>query len=264
MTTPASACASTARFIACHSVLQLDSRHPLAQKALLDPQIMHRLVMSGFYGWTERTEKDPRALMGVLDTWTLDLRTSQLVIVVQSRVQPDWSQIPRAAFAQDVTVLPIDLTIKAGATYAFRTVVNPVRERDAIRDTPQGPQQIHTRLADTTPRYVREWFAERLQPAGTTPVNERGVRRIGADGDPQAMTVKILPKLTFHERHKGKKLGRAEIKGSLTVTDPQTFARSLADGIGRARAYSSGLLLIRETATKDYEHRAGETNSAPA
>lgn len=251
MTTHTSAPAGTARFIACHSVLNLDSRHPLAQKALLDPQIMHRLVMSGFYGWTERTEKDPRALMGVLDTWTLDLRTSRLVIVVQSRVQPDWSRIPHAAFAQNVTVLPIDLTITAGTTYAFRTVVNPVRERDAIKETPQGPQQIHTRLADTTPRHVREWFAERLQGPGATSVSERGVRRIGADGAPQAMTVKILPKLTFNDRHKGKKLGRAEIKGSLTVTDPQNFARSLADGIGRARAYSSGLLLVREVTASD-------------
>lgn len=32
-----------ARFVACHSVLHLDARHVLAQKAILDPHIMHRL-----------------------------------------------------------------------------------------------------------------------------------------------------------------------------------------------------------------------------
>jgi CRISPR system Cascade subunit CasE len=207
---------------------------------------MHRLVMSGFYGWTEPTEKDPRALMGILDTWRLDLRESQLVIVIQSRVQPDWSRIPRGALTQNVTTLHVDLRIALGANYTFRTVVNPVRERDAVKDTPNGPQRIHTRLADTTPKHVREWFAERLQPLDTPEIGERGVRRIGADGNPDKMTVKMLPKLAFNDRHKGKKLGRAEIAGSLTVTNPETFVQSLANGIGRSRAYSSGLLLIRE------------------
>ena len=58
------------------------------------------------------------------------------------------------------------------------------------------------------------------------------------------MSVQILPKLSFNDDHKGKKLGRAELKGVLTVTDPSAFNHTLEAGLGRARAYSSGLLLI--------------------
>jgi len=246
-TTPGTAAASAAdaRFVACHSIIQLDSRHPLAQKAVLDPQIMHRLVMSGFYGWTDPTEKDPRALMGILNTWTLDLRESRLVVVVQSRVQPDWSRIPRAALADRIETMHIDMAIKVGATYSFRVVVNPARDRDVIRDTPEGSKIVHARYADTTPHHVREWFAARLQPVGEPPVSEKGIRRIGADGKADAMLVKVLPKLSLTSKHSNARLGRAEIKGVLEVTDARVFSQCLSDGLGRAKAYSSGLLLIR-------------------
>lgn len=43
----------------------------------------------------------------------------------------------------------------------------------------------------------------------------------------------------------GLAITRAEVKGRLTVTDPATLATALTDGIGRARAYGCGLLLIR-------------------
>ncbi|WP_317620882.1 type I-E CRISPR-associated protein Cas6/Cse3/CasE [Streptomyces sp. CBMA123] len=40
----------------------------------------------------------------------------------------------------------------------------------------------------------------------------------------------------------------AEIKGTLTVTDPHAFTGTIATGVGRARSYSAGLLLVRPTA----------------
>ena len=144
VTAPTTA-SQSARFVTSHSVLSLDARHPLVQKALLDPQIMHRLVMSGFYGWVQPTEKDPRALLGILSTWSLDLRENRLVLVVQSRVQADWSRIPGAALRGEIATLPVDMPIALGATFTFRTIVNPVRERDVVKDTapraPAGPRQ---------------------------------------------------------------------------------------------------------------------------
>ncbi|MBH1935821.1 type I-E CRISPR-associated protein Cas6/Cse3/CasE [Streptomyces sp. AV19] len=41
-----------------------------------------------------------------------------------------------------------------------------------------------------------------------------------------------------------------EIRGTLTVTDPMTFANTLATGIGRGRAYSTGLILVRDASTR--------------
>ncbi|MFD7719250.1 type I-E CRISPR-associated protein Cas6/Cse3/CasE [Streptomyces sp. NPDC059814] len=39
----------------------------------------------------------------------------------------------------------------------------------------------------------------------------------------------------------GSCLARAEIKGTLTLTDPRTFVTALTQGVGHARAYSCGL-----------------------
>jgi CRISPR system Cascade subunit CasE len=234
-----------ARFIACHSILSLDTHHPLGKRALLDPQVMHRTVMSGFYGWTEPGSRDHRAQMGVLSLWTLDLRNRTLLLVVQSQVQPDWSSIPSGALTDGIVTLPVDMPIRAGDEFTFRTVVNPTRDREIWKDTPQGRERARLRLADTTPRHARAWFAERLQPPGADPVGRAGIRRIGATGDPETMAVRILPKLTFGTTHHGARLGQAELRGTLTVTDPAAFARALTEGIGRGRAYSSGLLLVR-------------------
>ncbi|MEU3567813.1 type I-E CRISPR-associated protein Cas6/Cse3/CasE [Kitasatospora sp. NPDC036755] len=236
----------TSRFVACHSVLHLDATHTLAQKAILDPHVMHRLVMSGFYGWTEPGETDPRAQMGILNTWTLDLKNNSLVVIVQSRVQPDWSSIPRAALADRIALLQVDTTVRTGATYGFRIVVNPTRDRQTRAD---DGSLVRKRLSDTSPRHVKDWIAARLQPTGADRTGPGGVRRIGADGDPATMAIRVLPKLGLSAKHPGTRIGRAEIKGTLTVTDPPAFADALTTGIGRARSYSAGLLLIRPTAS---------------
>ncbi|MFF8769888.1 type I-E CRISPR-associated protein Cas6/Cse3/CasE [Kitasatospora sp. NPDC015120] len=38
---------------------------------------------------------------------------------------------------------------------------------------------------------------------------------------------------------------RAEVRGSLTVTDPEVLVRTLSQGLGHGRAYSCGLVLTR-------------------
>ncbi|WKX72145.1 type I-E CRISPR-associated protein Cas6/Cse3/CasE [Streptomyces sp. XD-27] len=226
-------------------MLDLDARHPLAQRAVVDPRLMHRTVMSGFYGWAEPDGPDPRAQMGILTAWALDPRTNTVRVVVQSRVQPDWTSLPSRALAREATLLPVDMRVHRGDVLSFRTVVSPVRDRELWQDTPQGRRPTRLRVADTTARYAREWFAERLQPACGAPVGRDGVRRIGATGDPLAMTVRMLPKLTLGDCHRGRALARAEIRGTLTVTDPAAFTHALEAGIGPGRAYGAGLLLVR-------------------
>ncbi|GAA1501071.1 hypothetical protein GCM10009760_63620 [Kitasatospora kazusensis] len=73
-----------------------------------------------------------------------------------------------------------------------------------------------------------------------------GARRIGADADSTTLSVRMLPPVTT-DHHKGLKITRAELRGTLTVTDPGTFVATLTEGLGRGRAYSCGLLLTRPT-----------------
>ncbi|MET8630032.1 type I-E CRISPR-associated protein Cas6/Cse3/CasE [Kitasatospora sp. NPDC004669] len=206
---------------------------------------MNRLVMSGFHGWTEPGEAGPRAQMGILNTWTLDLKNNSLVLIVQSRLQPDWSSILRAVLADEIARLQVDTTVCTGARYGFRIVVNPTR---TARPCPRTEPWSASGSPIPPPRYVKDWFVVRLQPGGADRVGPGGVRRIGADVDLDTLAIRMLPKLGLAAKHQDTKIGRAEIKGARTVTDPHAFVDARATGVGRARAYSAGLLLVRPPA----------------
>ncbi|MFH8842061.1 type I-E CRISPR-associated protein Cas6/Cse3/CasE [Streptomyces sp. NPDC017868] len=238
-----SARASTARFVATHSVLSLDARHPLVAKSLVDAQEMHRTVMSGFRGWVEDGDPQARAQMGVLSTWSVDLRAAALVLVVQSRVPGDWSRIPRDAFTTAPHLITVDRTFKAGEVVGFRAVVNPTRSRPSGGPAPEKTRG--TRTAHTTPEHVKRWFIRRLQADGEAANAEDGVARIGATADPKALGIRMLPTVSSAHRGKPVRIGRAEVRGSLTVTDPDTLVGVLSNGLGHARAYSCGLILTR-------------------
>ncbi|MEV8534667.1 type I-E CRISPR-associated protein Cas6/Cse3/CasE [Streptomyces sp. NPDC051211] len=235
--------ASTARFVATHSVLSLNARHPLVAKSLVDAQEMHRTVMSGFRGWVEDGDPAARSQMGVLSTWSVDLKAAALVLVVQSRVPGDWSRIPRAAFTAPPHIITVDRTFKAGEVVGFRTVVNPTRSKPSGK--PAEEKVRGTRTAHTTPDHVKNWFLRRLQADGEPGTAEDGVVRIGATADPDTLGIRMLPTVSSAHRRKPVRIGRAEIRGTLTITDPDTLATTLSNGLGHARAYSCGLILTR-------------------
>ncbi|GGZ13462.1 type I-E CRISPR-associated protein Cas6/Cse3/CasE [Streptomyces inusitatus] len=232
-----------ARFVTTHTLLALDARHPFAAKSLIDAQDMHRTVMSGFAGWVDDGSRDARSQMGILSTWTVDLRQAQLSLVVQSAVPGDWHRLPRAALAEKPHSLTVDRTFHTGDKVDFRTVVNPVHNRPPAPGSPEKTRG--TRIPHTRPEHVKSWFTRRLQPLGEPPVAPDGVTRIGADADPDHLALRMLPKASSQAPHKGLRLARAEIKGTLTITDPQIFVTALTRGIGHARAYSCGLILVR-------------------
>ncbi|MFF8956547.1 type I-E CRISPR-associated protein Cas6/Cse3/CasE [Streptomyces sp. NPDC014894] len=181
--------------------------------------------------------------MAVLSTWTVDLRQARLNLVVQSSLPADWSGVPRAALAEKPEPLTVDRTFRPGEQVAFRAVVNPVR---SVPPPPGSPPKTRgTRVPHTRPEHVKGWFARRLQPAGEPAIAPDGVTRIGADADTGRIAVRMLPSVSSPAPHKGLRIARAEIKGTLTVTDPKVFVAALTQGIGHARAYGCGLILVR-------------------
>ncbi|MFJ2569948.1 MULTISPECIES: type I-E CRISPR-associated protein Cas6/Cse3/CasE [Streptomyces] len=232
-----------ARFVATHTLLTLDARHPYAAKSLIDAQDMHRTVMSGFRGWVDDGSRDARAQMGVLSTWTLNLREARLSLVVQSLVPGDWSRLPRAALAGEPETLTLDRTFGVGDTVDFRTVVNPVYSRPPAPGSPEKTRG--TRVAHTRPDHVKSWFTRRLQPSGEPATAPDGVTRLGADSRADDLAVRMLPRISSPAPHKGLRLVRAEIRGTLTVTHPQSFVDALTKGLGHGRAYGCGLILVR-------------------
>ncbi|MEU1895723.1 type I-E CRISPR-associated protein Cas6/Cse3/CasE [Streptomyces pristinaespiralis] len=70
--------------------------------------------------------------------------------------------------------------------------------------------------------------------------------RLVRQGSPrQSMAVRMLPAVTSPGPHKSLRIARAEIRGTLTVTDPAALVDAMTQGIGHGRAYSCGLLLTR-------------------
>ncbi|WP_371630406.1 type I-E CRISPR-associated protein Cas6/Cse3/CasE [Streptomyces sp. NBC_00341] len=55
-------------------------------------------------------------------------------------------------------------------------------------------------------------------------------------GDLACASRRGIPKLSLTAKHQGARIGRAELKGELTVTDPGAFVDALANGVGRARS----------------------------
>ncbi|MBW5482621.1 type I-E CRISPR-associated protein Cas6/Cse3/CasE [Streptomyces bambusae] len=235
--------ATTARFVTTHSVLTMDARHPYVAKSLVDAQDMHRTVMSGFRGWVEDGAPTARSQMGVLSTWSVDLKAAALVLVVQSRVPADWSAVPRDALTDKPHTITVDRTFRAGDVLGFRTVVNPTRTRPSGR--PVSEKVRGSRVPHSNPEHVKKWFVGRLQAEGEPAVTEAGVVRIGATADPDGLAIRMLPTVSSPAPHKGLRVARAEIRGTLTVTDPEVLVNTLSNGLGHARAYSCGLILTR-------------------
>ncbi|MEU6680988.1 type I-E CRISPR-associated protein Cas6/Cse3/CasE [Streptomyces sp. NPDC046925] len=225
------------RVIAHHTLCELDLTHPLIAQALLDPHDMHRLVMRPFHHWVPDGAPDPRAQMGILHTYAVNLAANTLTLIVQSRVPGDWHALPARAKTTAPSTQTIDLTIHEGQTFRFRTVINPAR----YAPTPAGPR-TRSRPADASPAKALEWFTSRLQPHAT-PAFDRWPR-IGADTDPTTLKAKALVALTS-ARRPGIRINRAEVQGQLTVTDPQAFATTLTQGLGRSRPYGCGLMLTK-------------------
>ena len=237
MSNPQQSRTTTARFVASHSVLTLDARHPFVAKSLVDAQEMHRTVMSGFQGWVDNGVTDARAQMGVLSTWTLNLKEASLVLVVQSKVAANWGHLPKGTLREQPYALTVDRTLRLGDTVSFRAVVNPTYSK--WEPNPNQERTRGRRVAHTNPNGVKKWcarhFGDGTESATTT----------GGTADPSTISVRMLPTVSSATSHKGLKIARAELRGSLTVTDPATFVTALSGGIGHARAYSCGLILIR-------------------
>ncbi len=227
--------ARPATFVACRSVLELDLRHATSQRAVLDPQFLHKLVMSGFYGWIPQDVPDPRAQLRVLHAASVDLTAELITVVVQARVQPDWEKVPRAALRGRPGVSTIEQRVEPGRRYSFRTVVHPTRD--------VGPSRRRRDLTDA--KDVLAWFVDRLQPPGEGPVSTdgRGVRRLGADARTEDLEVRVLPPVQNMRDRAGQRLTRSEIRGQLTVTDAPAFVDVLGSGFGRSRSLGCGLVL---------------------
>ncbi|MFC0843529.1 type I-E CRISPR-associated protein Cas6/Cse3/CasE [Streptomyces noboritoensis] len=236
MTAPASR-----RFVTQHTLCELDLTHPAVIRAVLDPQDMHRLIMSAYRHWIPESVPDARAQMNVLHTHVVNLRDQTLTVIIQSAIPGDVTAWPSSVHLTPPQTRTVDVTVTTGQRLRFRTVVNPARQAAARLAGPR-PRRSQD-AADARPDRALQWFTARLRPP-TSPDDHR-FPYLGAEVDTHSLQARILPTLIAHATHQGMRVNRAEIQGQLTVTDPRAFTRTLTQGLGRSRAYGCGLLLTQ-------------------
>ncbi len=225
------------------SKLTLNPRDRDARRALGDCHLLHTILMRAFP--TLPGEPNPRAAVGLLYR-VEPPREARVRILAQSVTEPDWSRLPPWC-AEDETkpVVALYDRIAAGQTLTFRLRANPTK---STGDRPEGGGHLANvhREALTDPVKQIEWLVRAGGRGGFEPISVRIARRAtdGAVIDTvDVPDVRIVPEPAV--RGNGRRtLGSVRFEGRLIVRDADQFRRTLADGVGRGKAYGFGLLSI--------------------
>lgn len=202
------------------SLLPLHPRSREARRDAADPYELHR-TLSRAFGEDHTTARS---------LFRLEEIRNQLSVLVQSRIEPDWSLLPEGYLATPARVLPAwTPTFRAGQKFAFRLRANPTVKRD------------NRRLPLVAERERLTWLVRKAEAGGfSLPLFAT------QDGE-------LLPRVTLtgedtvttHAcRGQGVILNAVRYDGVLNVTDPTTFAETVRNGIGSAKGFGFGLLSL--------------------
>lgn len=172
--------------------------------------------------------------------YRLDLIHSSPVLYVLSARQP---QLPNSDFPFEIETKAYRPVLEQGQSFAFSLRANPT-----ITKTPQGEKQrrhdvvmdakLRERQQNGTPRTLAEivqdscerWIEKKSEKSGFSSVSVR------ADGYQQ---------IQFRKRGQEIRISTVELQGVLRVIDVSAFQQTLFSGIGSARAWGCGLLLLK-------------------
>jgi len=197
---------------------------------------MHRRVMSAFPDVLD-PEVEARAYFGVLYRLELNRNSGQVLLYVQSRVEPDWTQLPEgylrpADGLANPALKRIDHVydgIQAGRVLRFRLRANPTRKID----TKSGPDGVRRNGRRVPVRGVEEqvaWLARKAEDCGFELLQVV----IAASGSTELVK----------SYETGKTFQGVLFEGHLRVNDPARFREALETGIGPGKAYGFGLLSV--------------------
>jgi CRISPR system Cascade subunit CasE len=117
-----------------------------------------------------------------------------------------------------------------GLRLSFLLTANPVKTiTDGQRDTKLGKRSEKCRVPLIREEDQRDWLARKL--AGAAMI--------------EAATVLSHPPLHFRKGNRGGKLVSVTFEGVLRVEEPAMLTAMLENGVGHAKAFGCGLLLVR-------------------
>ena len=146
-------------------------------------------------------------------------------LLVQSRRAPEAASGVVLVGTREIQPRPA-----AGQRLVFLLTANPVKTvTDTQRDTKPGKKSEKCRVPLIKEEDQREWIARKLATAA------------------EIEAVSVLPHtpIYFRKGNRGGKLATVTFDGVLRVSDPTRMSELLGNGIGHAKAFGCGLLLVR-------------------
>ncbi|MCJ8285274.1 MULTISPECIES: type I-E CRISPR-associated protein Cas6/Cse3/CasE [unclassified Halomonas] len=163
-------------------------------------------------------------------------------------------RLPKTSLAHlEVTTQAFSPRLSVGQTLAFRLRANPTVARcgngegrshrcDVLMDAKRRfakEQRSSTQCIEAMDQAARDWLLKRVD-------------RLGVDIDTDTLAAGSYRQHLFYKTPDGKeKRGRevrfssVDYEGRLTVTDPERLLETLSQGLGRAKGFGCGMLMVR-------------------
>lgn len=191
-----------------------------------NPYNVHRQLWRLFPGEEKETRQNNEELrQGFLFRIEDNLTGRPARVLVQSRRAPANASGLKVIGTREIHPKPV-----AGQKLAFLLTANPVKTiADTQRDSKLGKKSEKCRVPLIKEEDQRAWIARKLISAG------------------QIETANALPHapIYFRKGHQGGKLATVTFEGVLRVSDPIRLAELLENGVGPAKGFGCGLLLVR-------------------
>lgn len=204
------------------------SRVELPWEAARNPYDLHRQVWRLFPGEARESRASGEAArQGFLFRIEHNPTGRPARLLVQSRRAPEAAAGIALVGTREFHPQPI-----VGQRLAFLLTANPVKTIvDAQREAKPSKQSEKCRVPLIKEEEQRFWLARKLTEAGT------------------AGAVSVLPHAPtyFRKGGRGGKLVTVTFEGVLNVTDPERLTSLLENGVGPAKAFGCGLMLVRRT-----------------
>jgi len=207
------------------SRLTINTRSPVALRALSDPYAMHQLVWSAF---PDREQGGTGRVLFRLEPLA-DGRPP--VVLVQSQREPAWEPLEQAGCLTS-ECKPSSPMVSRGQRLRFRLRANPTARRVFSPPVPEGmPKPSGTRIGVYGEEAQRAWLDRKAGQSGFKVLDCRVADR------------------GFQESHR--RDGSAPLRhlcvdfeGILEVADPERFLSAVENGIGSGKAFGFGLLSL--------------------
>lgn len=220
------------------------------QRDLADCQELHRTLLHAFPPLTNGNQ--PREYYGVLHRVDVQPRTGIPMVLVQSRVKPDWAFLAeRSGYLLEDTdernpdhkpLESVYAQLHDGQVLAFRLRANPTRKVET-KSGPDGKRRNGRREPLRTQEEQIDWLRRKGDRGGFEVLSVRA--------SVDVPDIRVLPEVAHRVVHGNKKergmtFTSLVFEGRLRITDPGLFRETLDNGIGSAKAYGFGLLSIRK------------------